>query len=336
MAADRYTERIAGDNGSGALALAPARVGPVAPPRGLAANRYARLLGIGAVLVAAVSFGVQGILGKYATAGGASVATLLTVRWTVAGAIVWAILLLLRGRNRGPALRQPARKLLGFGVLGLLFVTNSVFYFLALELLPVGVTVLLVYLFPALVVLWSVLFFGERLDRARGGALALALLGSVLTIDPAAAFATGAAFSALGVALALGSALSNSWCTTLMAPIGRGVPGLIVNAYSLPVTAAVCGGYALAAGGFGGMSRGAWLICLAIGALTGLSAYVILHGIARIGASRAAIVMTAEPVTAVTLSALLFAEALTPLKLLGGACIVAGILLLSRQRAARA
>lgn len=319
MAADRYTETITGKSGHGSAALVPVWVGPARPAGTLAADRRASLIGIGAVLVAAVSFGVQGMLGKYATAGGASIATLLTVRWGVAGGIVWAILLLLRRRNQEPSLRQPARKVLGFGALGLLFVTNSFFYFLALELLPVGTTVLMVYLFPALVVLWSVLFFGERLDRARGGALALALLGGALTIDPVAAWAVGAAFSGLGVVLALCSAFSNSWCTTLMAPVGRGVPGPIVNAYSLPVTAVVCGGYALATGGFsGGMSLVAWLACLAV------------------GASRAAIVMTAEPVTAVTLSALLFAEALTPLKLLGGVCIAAGILPLSRPRVAGA
>lgn len=320
--------------GDPAPAISPVAQGPRLDRRAVAPNRRARLLGIGAVAVAAASFGVQGVLGKYAAAGGANVGTLLTVRWVVAGVIVWALLLILRGRGRGPGLRQSRRRVLGFGVLGLLFVTNSAFYFSALELLPVGTAVLLVYTFPALVVLWGALFFGERIDRARGGALALALLGSVLTVEPASALAAGAALSGLGVLYALASALSNSWCMALMAPIGRDVPGLVVNAYSLPVTAALFGGYVLATDGFsGGMSAGAWLACLAIGALGGFSVYVILSGIARIGASRAAIVMTVEPITAVALSAILFAEPLTPLKLLGGACIVGGVLLLSRPRA---
>lgn len=293
-----------------------------------------RWVGIGATMLAAISFGVQGVLGKYASAGGASVPTLLTLRFGVATLIVWALLLAPRLRGGPGLLRQPRRRLLGFGVLGLLFVTNSLFYFQALAFLPVGTATLLVYLFPALVVLWSALFFGERLTRAKLGALALALLGCALTIDPAAALAAGAAFSWVGVALALGSALSNSWYATLAAPLGRGVPGVIVTAYSLPVTAACFGGAALATRSFSGdMSPGGWSACLAIGALTGGAIALFLFGIARIGASRAAVVATSEPATAVLLGALLFAEPLTPPKLLGGACILAGVLLVSRQQA---
>lgn len=293
-------------------------------------TRNDRWIGIAAVMLAAFSFGVQGILGKYASAGGANVPTMLTLRFGIATLIVWAVALALRLRNQNHSLRQPPRKVLGFVCLGLLFVTNSLFYFLALELLPVSTTALLLYTFPALVVLWSALFFGERLTRAKLGALVLALLGCALTIDPGAAFAAGAAFSWLGVGLALGSSLSNSWYATLAAPLGRGVSGLTIAAYSMPVTALCFGGYVLSTWSFSGdMSPSAWANCLAIGVLVGGSIALYLFGIARIGASRSAIVATIEPVTAVILGALLFAEPLTVAKLVGGACIVGGIVMLS-------
>ena len=310
-------------------------MGSIEPGAGPAVDAPARWVGIGAVALAALGFGLQGVLAKYASRGGASVPTMLAIRFAVATPLVWALLLALRARDRHPSPRQPPRRVLGFAVLGLLFVSSSLTYFLALERLPLGTAALLVYASPALVVLWVALCFGEPLTRTTLGALALALLGCALTVDPLAAFAAGASPSWAGVALALGSALSHSWFSTLAAPLGRGAPGLTVTAYSLPVAGLCCAAYVMATGRFtAAMSPGAWASCLAMGALIGGSVSLLLVGIGRLGASRAAIVATAEPAVAVLLGALLFAEPLTVMKLLGGACIAGGILVLSGRRAA--
>jgi drug/metabolite transporter (DMT)-like permease len=287
-----------------------------------------RWLGIVLVALTGVSYAVQGILSQYAYRGGADVPTLLALRFGVGTLVIWALLLAMPRALR-PPLRYPRRDLLGFGLLGALFVTNALFYYLSLTQLPVGTAAVLVFVFPALVVLWSVLFFGERLTALKAGALLLALAGVVFTVDPAAALAVGMGFSWLGVLWALGSAFSNSWYVVLAGAVGRGKPSLAVALYSLPVTAVFFGGYLLVAGGSYGMETIAWASCLAIGALTGVSIYLYLIGLARIGASRAAIVATSEPATALLLGALLLSEAVTPVKLLGGACIAAAITLLS-------
>ena len=50
-------------------------------------------------------------------------------------------------------------------------------------------------------------------------------------------------------------------------------------------------------------------------------------GAHRIGAARASIVSTVEPIWTITLASLLFAESLAPLQLLGGGMILAGVVI---------
>ncbi len=134
----------------------------------------------------------------------------------------------------------------------------------------------------------------------------------------------------LGILLALASAVSNSWYATLAGPIGRGVPGLTVAAFSLPITAACFGGaLALEGGPNPDITLAGWANCLAIGTLAGLAVTCVLAGIGRIGPSRTAIVSTSEPAAAVVLGAVVLGEALTPVTLLGGLCIVVAIVALS-------
>lgn len=280
-------------------------------------------------MLASISYGVQGILAKYAYADHASVTALLTIRFCVATLVVWGLLLGIPRRHR-PAMRLPVGDLLGFALLGGLFVTNSLFYYMALTLLPVGTASVLVFVFPALVVLWSRLFWKEEISALRILALILALLGVVFTVEPAAALALGSAISGLGVIWALSSALSNSWYVTLAGVIGKDKPPLSVALYSLPITAACFSVYLALTGGFPAeMNAAAWASCVGIGVLTGAAVYLYLIGVARIGASRAAIVATSEPATAVLLGVLLLGEPVSAIKLLGGGFVAMAIALLS-------
>jgi drug/metabolite transporter (DMT)-like permease len=282
------------------------------------------------VALSGAAFGAQSILAKVAYDGGGDVPTVLAVRFAVASCVVWSFLVLRPGGLGAVGRGLGRRRLPGFAALGLLFVASALLAYSALERLPAGTTTLLVFAYPALVVLWSRLLYGERLTSRRATALALALLGCALTIDPASAFAAGAGVSVAGVALALGSAVSNSWYATLAGPVTRGVPSLTVAAVSLPVTAvSFLAGLALRGGPPLGITPAGWLASAAIGLLVAAGTTAFLAGVARIGPSRAAISATSEPATAVLLGVLLLGEPLTVLGLLGGACILGGIVLLT-------
>ncbi len=288
---------------------------------------------------AGVAFGLQNVLAKVAYDHEVDVPTVLAVRFGVAAAALLAVQAVRARRSRteggtgsGPS---PTRRRLAFAGLGLLFVGSALFAYLALARLPASTTTLLIYAYPALVVLWSRLLFREAITGRRLAALGLALGGCAVMVapwsDPGAAGADGAVgLDWVGVAWAAGSALSNSWYATLAGPIGRGFPGRTVAAGSLPVTA-LCFGLGLAL--VGGPSRAidptGWLICLLIGLLAGLSITAFLAGVPLIGPSRAAIVATSEPAAALLLGALLLGEQLTAATLLGGLAIAAAIALIA-------
>ncbi len=285
--------------------------------------------GVGLVVLAGISFAIQSILAKVAYHRGADVPTVLATRFLAAAAAVWIVVWWRGGAGDDLRFRQGPRQLLGFALLGALFITNALFGYLALARLPVGTATLLIYLFPALVVLWSRLFFGERLTGLKGVALALALVGCGLTVDPVATVTDRTALSWIGIAFALASAVSNSWYATLAAPLGRGVPGLTVAAYSLPVTAAGFTGWLITRGTLPTVSVVGWLACLGIGLLSAVAIAAFLTGAAWIGGSRSAIASTSEPATAVILGAVLLGEAVAPIRLAGGGCIVVAIVLLA-------
>jgi drug/metabolite transporter (DMT)-like permease len=252
---------------------------------------------------------------------------MLTIRFVVATLGIWGMVFLLH-----PPMRQPPATLGKLGFLGLLFVTNSLTYYMSLQELSADTACLLVFSFPALVVIWSAFFFKERLNKVRSLALVLALAGCALTVDPMAALAPGHNFSWLGVSLALGSALSNSFYVLLSGRFGRGVPGLVVAAWGAPVTASIFSIWAFSSGQFQfQLPLLAWICCIAIGLGTALGICFFLKGIQLIGPSQASITSTTEPATTVLISILLMGEPASPVKLAGGVIIISAVVLLSRR-----
>lgn len=326
---ERDAATLVPDNTTTPPAHAQARAGR----RLLSALAEARWPGFLAVILASSSWGVQGIMVKYAFAGGANVVTVLALRAAIGTMFIWSLLPLIgwRMERSGPPLAP--RRRLGFVGLGLLTVFNSLTYFLALSRLPASVAVLCLYLFPALTVLWSALFFGEHLNRRRALALALALGGAIFTVNPTTLFASGATLSLLGILFAFTSAFGNSWYGPVAVRVGRGYHGYTVARHALPATAFCFLFYVAVSGDFTrDMDARSWLICTIVGVMTGGSVLLYLIGISRIGPSPAAITTVAEPVTVVAVSAIVLAEPLTLFKFLGGASIVASIIVLARTR----
>ncbi len=290
-------------------------------------NQSGKLIGFGIAAFAGICYGSLPPFAKWAYGDGANVNALLTIRFVVATIAVWAVVLW-----RRPALKIGGWQAGGMGLLGLIFVGSASFYYISLQTIASGTSALLVYIFPALIVVWMALFFGERPNRYKLGALGLALLGCALTVDPIAVFSSGQSLNWLGVIFALGSALCNSWYAIVAAKFGRGMSGLTVAAWSLPVTTLIFVGWRMASGGLDfSMGAVAWLCCLSIGALTGLAVIIYLIAVERIGPSRTAITATTEPGTTVLLGVLLLGENMSLIKLGGGVLIITAILILNRS-----
>jgi drug/metabolite transporter (DMT)-like permease len=207
---------------------------------------------------------------------------------------------------------------------GVWYFAQSLIYFTALTITSTGLVGLLLYLYPALVTLISAVAFKEPVTRPKLVALALALVGSVLTIGPEAeGQILGAILALLAALLYAGYLVAGDRLMKQVSP----VPATTVIMLS---TGAAYGGLVALRGfqppqaTFGWVAVGVTVLLsiVAIGAL--------FAGIERVGSTNSAILSTVEPVVIVTLAALLLGEPLDPLRIVGGLCILLAVVFLAR------
>ena len=283
----------------------------------------------------AAAFGAMAVLGKLAYENGATVGTLLAVRFTLAAILFWALVFARGGAAaelRGLARRDVAIAL-GLGAVG--YAAQAGLFFSALERIDASLLSLLLYTFPAMVAVTAIVLGRERADAIRFGALALASVGLVLVL----ANAQPGALDTVGAALALGAAVV--YTTYIL--VSQGVAGRIGPTL---LSALVCSGAAvtLSAGSAllgdlrpGEVSAAGWGWLAGIALVSTVAAVSLFFaGLKRVGPTTASILSTVEPVVTVLLAFLVFGELLGALQLLGGALVIAAVLVLAgvRPRAA--
>ena len=293
--------------------------------------------GILLCLASAASFGAMAIFGKLAYEQGATLGTLLALRFLLAAVLFWA-LVAVTGRLR--AVRGLARRDavagLALGAIG--YSAQAGAFFAALRRLDASLLSLLLYTFPAMVTVAAIALGRERASARAAGALALASAGLVLVLAGAA----GGALDPLGVGLAIGAAvIYTAYILVSDGAAGR-IDPIVLSAlvctgaaFTLTVASAALGDLrpgALSAAGFG------WLAAIAV-VSTVAAVSLFFAGLARVGPTTASIVSTAEPVTTVVLAFLVFGESLSAVQLAGGALVIGAVFVLSapvRRRAALA
>lgn len=271
-------------------------------------------------IASALCFGAMAILGRFAAASGVDVATLLLLRFTIAGAVLW-VLLAVR-RERLPAGRDLA-VLVGMGAIG--YAGQAFSYFSALEHASAGLVALLLYLHPVIVAVLARLVLGHALRPVQLVAIALAVAGSALTVGNATdgsalgVFFGLAAASIYAVYILIGSRLSSQ--TT---PIASTTVVVSAAAAVFAARAAVSGVRLPA-------TTGGWAAVLAIALVCTVAAVALfLAGLERLGPVRATIYSTVEPAFTILLAWVVLGENLTLLRAGGGALILGGVLLLAR------
>jgi drug/metabolite transporter (DMT)-like permease len=276
-----------------------------------------RSSGTALCLASATCFGAMAAFGKLAYDEGATVGTLLSIRFILAAALFWALTPAREVRALG---RRDLGMALGLGACG--YALQAGCYFAALERIDASLLSLLVYTYPAMVAAAAVVIGRERLDRRRVAALALASGGLVLVLSGAGA----GALDPLGAALGLGAAIV--YCTyilvsdTVTARVRPQVLATIVcsgAAVTLTAGSAALGELrpgALTLAGWG------WLACLAVVSTVGAIS-LFFAGLKRVGPTTASILSTAEPVVTVLLAFALFGESLGPIQVVGGLLVLA-------------
>lgn len=275
------------------------------------------------ILIAATSYGFLSVLVKLALEAGVDVVSLAAWRFVLAAATVW---LLLAVRHR-PIPRLGAWPALAG--LGLLYAIDSLAYVAALQWVPAATAVLLFYVYPVVVVLLAAVFLGERLTPHKLAATATAIVGCVLTVG--AGMAGG---HALGFGLVVLAMFALSAYILVSRPLMAVLPGHGSAAVTLSATAVILTVVALVFDDLtlGGGTRGLVLLVAISIVSTALPITLFLIGLRHVGAGRAAVLSTIEPVVTVFMAAVVLGERIGPFQVVGGALILTAILWLRTER----
>jgi drug/metabolite transporter (DMT)-like permease len=286
----------------------------------LTSARRSRTTGILLVVAAGCSFATIGIFNRLGAARGVGIPTALTLRFSLASLLLWAIAL---PRHR---IRVPRRQLAGLALLGGLFVTEASLFFVSSRRIPVALTALLLYLYPAWVMLLGWALRGERPGRGGLAALGLALAGITLALGfPAHRL------DPLGVSLGLASSLGYACYMFMAARFQRGLAPVVATLWITTFAALILAGAGLLRGDLHpALSAGAWPSVLGLAVLgTVVPVFLLMEGLVRINPTQASIACTVEPVATALLGALFLGEALQPIQLAGGGLVIAAVLVLS-------
>jgi Predicted permease, DMT superfamily len=310
----------------------------VAPRHPLAERTWS-----GAALVAtsALLFAFNGVVSKTALQAGLGSTHLVLLR-TVGAALV---LFALAAAVSRPALRATPRELAVLAVLGVVGVALVQWlYFVAIGRLHVGVGLLLEFTAPLMVALWARFVLGETVR----GRVWLALVLSLIGLTMVAQIGRGVSLDAVGVAAGLGAAVAlatyyllgerllhgrDAWSTMSWS---MGFAGLFWLLLGRPWT--LDGALLTSPVDVPGTSVQAplWLFVAWVVLLGTVAPYAcVVLGLSRVGAARAGLIGTVEPVLASAFAWALLSEVMTPLQVLGGIVVLVGVLLAESARTAR-
>lgn len=262
------------------------------------------------------------VLAKQIQASG--MASLDIATWRFALALMFFGVFISLRRAGPPATPLPRIPLM---IMGGMMATAAMSALLGLERLPGGLFVLLFFTYPAMVALIN-LVLGERLPVQGWLALALTLIGVVLTVPDQGVGLTDEAV--IGVMLALFNALvialyfivNNRTLKGHNAPARASAwmigTALVIVSLTIPFRQVTMPA---------DVTTLLFIFLLAL-VSTVLPVFMMNMGIQKLGASRAAIVSSLEPALALMTTGLFLGERLTPIQLLGGLFILSSVFLL--------
>lgn len=283
--------------------------------------------GVLLLLLAALGYSFLPILTKYAYSAGLEPRDLLTWRFVIAAPVIWLVMVF----NRPPANAAPLPRI-RLLLMGALFAASALCAFFALDRITASTYTVLVYSYPAFVALLSLLL-GERLSGRGWLALALTLIGIVLTVPN-----LGAEF-ARGDPIGMGLAVLNGATYAIYIVISN---RLLRNDCDLRAASAtsITGSFialvllALVAGLGAPQTAEGWLSVVAMAIFSTVIPIIAFYaGLRKLGAPRAAILSTLEPVLVLLWSFVLLNETMLPLQIVGAAFILASAILLQLRRA---
>lgn len=282
----------------------------------------------GMLSAASASFflGWAPVLGKMAYGEGGRPFTVAAVRTLIAVLLLWVFYLAFWRT----ALRIRWPQLLGCVAVGTINGIGSLLYYSGLQRLDASLASFLNTLYP----LWVVIFLtasGEPIRRSTLARLATAMVGVYLLTGTRAGERDW-----LGVMMMIASAAAYGWHLVTGQWVLADVPSQTATPYILTAMAGVAGlARVLEGKPVEPMTDSGWLYILALGVTTALSRLLMFAGLRRLGGTETALVTLLELVVSLGLAFLLLGERLAPAQWLGGAALIAAVMVGHRRSAPR-
>ena len=285
-------------------------------------------LGLLALLLSSASFGTSGPFAKALIEAGWAPPTVVILRIAGAAAVLlpWALWSM---RGQWAALRRELPITVLYGALGV--GAAQLGYFQAIERLPVGVALLLEFLGVVLVVLWMWLVTHRAPHRLTLLGVALALAGLALVLNITGALRPDLLGVLWGLVAAAGlaghfviAARETRIPLTAFAGLGLAAGGtVLIGLAALGILPMRIGGSTVV------LARHqvpAWIAFAELIVIAAAAAYVLgIVGARHLGSTVASFVGLTEVLFAILFAWLLLAELPTPIQLVGGLLILAGV-----------
>jgi drug/metabolite transporter (DMT)-like permease len=300
------------------------------PVVGMPAARRVSTSGLLLAVASALAFSSSGPFIKPLLEAGWSLGAALLVRMGVAGLILSPALFRAMRRQRG-FLRRHGLLILGFGLMPVL--GCQLFFFSAMQRMPVAVALLIQYLAPVMLVV----FVWLRTRRAPSALVlwgsATAIVGLILVVD-----ISGASFDLLGTLFALAAAVCVCAYFVISERAGEDLPPLALAAGGLLtgalIMAVLCltGIMPFVAPAVSVVLAGAevpWFVPLIwVAAVATTLGYAFgVMAVPRIGSRVASFVGLSEVLFALGFAWIFLAEVPAPIQFAGGALILVGVVL---------
>jgi drug/metabolite transporter (DMT)-like permease len=297
-------------------------------------------IGLGALAGAGYAFGPFLFKGSVHPAGVDWIATLMW-RFGLASLVSWIWLLAqprARAALRGLDRRDVARLLLT----GAIFVVDASLYFGAVERIDISLVAVIASAYPAIVAVASLRLGYKFSGGLAWGSLGLVLLGTVLTIG-----AINARTDQAGIALALLAPVAYAVYILLAAWMAGERPGQTADMRSggkgADIPPPVAGAIMMVGSWMATLvvalvarepmlptqvPSAAWPGLIGIGVFSGALAIQAFYASAtRIGAARASLMTTVQPIVMITLGLAFLGEAFSPVSAAGAGIVIAGVVL---------
>ena len=278
--------------------------------------------GITVAFASAIIYSGVSVLAKFAYRYELTPLQLLKERYVIATIVLTLIIGISNWRLLIPRSWHEAGIMFGFSAV---FVTGpTLLYFMAVQLLPVSTAMFLFHCYPVFAGLFAWLILHEHITRTYVASVAVIAVGLVLLLG-----ATFRSVSARGVLTMLACTVSYGLFAVLSQHVAKGAdprtlglfnqlaPALVLCLLTAeePVLYPVVFS-----------SRTSLLAFVGIGLSAAGGMFLFVQGISMIGAQRAAIIDSLEPLLSSIYAFLLLGERMKPVALLGGLCIVAGVI----------